>query len=105
MRQHLRAAKRPTHLQPLALAAAMLMAAQAQAQAPAPSFTQNGANSTAIPSACFPINPAARSRLLGQYGEHWRRRAGSFSALAGALLKADVLTVAKDGLGTSRPLA
>ncbi len=34
MRQHLRAAKRPTHLQPLALAAAMLMAAQAQAPVP-----------------------------------------------------------------------
>ena len=56
MRQHLRAAKRPTHLQPLALAAAMLMAAQAPAQAQF--FVSNGANGS-YPVNLFPINPAA----------------------------------------------
>jgi T5SS/PEP-CTERM-associated repeat protein len=100
MRQHLRAAMRPTHLRPLALAAAMLMASHAQAQVPAPSFTQDGANSTTGNPSGLPFvgNPASLN--FGTDTVYIANGApGSFAALSGAVLQAGALSVANSGTG------
>lgn len=100
MQKHLRAAKRPTHMQPLALAAAMLMAAQAQAQVPAPSFTQSGANSTSGNPSGLPFVGNPVSLDFGTDTVFIANGApGSFSALAGAVLQAGALSVANSGTG------
>jgi len=100
MREHLSAAKRPTHLQPLAFAAAMLMAAQAQAQVPAPSFTQSGANSTSGNPSGLPFAGNPASLNFGTDTVYIANGApGSFEALAGAVLQAGALSVANSGTG------
>jgi T5SS/PEP-CTERM-associated repeat protein len=90
--------------QPLALAAAAALLFGAQTPAAAQSFTQSGANSTS-PNNLLPFvgNPSSLD-FTGDTIFIGNSAAGSFSAIAGALLKADALSIANGNTGAGSVL-